>query len=148
MEKEQLKKIKQEEENKIKYYIMFNTILIILIGLISGLLLGLTGILPLGFFIILFKFLNVGDYKTIMGTVLYVLLFPLTFGSVWEFYKAKKLNFFVGNVLIITMVIGSYFGSKLVLDERFQLTEKTIKYITAVMTFIFSIVFFITAYNL
>ena len=127
---------------------MFNTILIILIGLISGLLLGLTGILPLGFFIILFKFLNVGDYKTIMGTVLYVLLFPLTFGSVWEFYKAKKLNFFVGNVLIITMVIGSYFGSKLVLDERFQLTEKTIKYITAVMTFIFSIVFFITAYNL
>jgi uncharacterized membrane protein YfcA len=127
---------------------MFNTIFIVLIGLISGLLLGVTGILPLGFFIILFKFLNVGDYKTIMGTVLYVLLFPLTFGSVWEFYKAKKLNFFVGNVLIITMVIGSYFGSKLVLDERFQLTEKTIKYITAVMTFIFSIVFFITAYNL
>ena len=127
---------------------MFNTILIILIGLISGLLLGLTGILPLGFFIILFKFLNVGDYKTIMGTVLYVLLFPLTFGSVWEFYKAKKLNFFVGNVLIITMVIGSYFGSKLVLDERFQLTEKTLEHITAVMTFIFSIVFFITAYNL
>jgi len=127
---------------------MFNTILIGLIGLISGLLLGLTGILPIGFFIILFKYLEVGDYKTIMGTVLYVLLFPLTFGSIWEFYKAKKLNFFVGNILIITMVIGSYFGSKLVLDERFKLTEKTIKYITAIMTFIFSIVFFITAYNL
>jgi len=127
---------------------MFNTILIGLIGLISGLLLGLTGILPIGFFIILFKYLEVGDYKTIMGTVLYVLLFPLSVGSVWEFYKAKKLNFFVGNILIITMVIGSYFGSKLVLDERFKLTEKTIKYITAIMTFIFSIVFFITAYNL
>ena len=127
---------------------MFNTILIILIGLISGLLLGLTGILPLGFFIILFKFLNVGDYKTIMGTVLYVLLFPLTFGSVWEFYKAKKLNFFVGNVLIITMVIGSYFGSKLVIDEHFKLTEKTIKYISAVMTLTASIIFFITAYNI
>ena len=127
---------------------MFNIIFIIIIGLISGLLLGLTGILPLGFFIILLKYLGVGDYKTIMGTVLYVILFPLTIGSVWEFYKAKKINFFVGNILLVTMIIGSYFGSKLVLDERFQLTEKTIKYITAIMTFIFSIVFFITAYNL
>jgi uncharacterized membrane protein YfcA len=127
---------------------MFNTIFVGLIGLISGLLLGLTGILPLGFFIILFKFLDVGDYKTILGTVLYVILFPLSIGSVWEFYKAKKINFFVGNILIITMVIGSYFGSKLVLDERFKLTEKTIKYITAIMTFIASIIFFITAYNL
>ena len=127
---------------------MFNTIFVITIGLISGLLLGLTGILPLGFFIILLKYLDVGDYKTILGTVLYVILFPLSVGSVWEFYKAKKINFFVGNILIITMVVGSYFGSKLVLDERFQLTEKTIKYITAIMTFIVSIVFFIAAYNL
>ena len=127
---------------------MFNTIFVIIIGLISGLLLGLTGILPLGFFIILLKYLDVGDYKTILGTVLYVILFPLSVGSVWEFYKAKKINFFVGNILIITMVVGSYFGSKLVLDERFQLTEKTIKYITAIMTFIVSIVFFIAAYNL
>ena len=127
---------------------MFNTIFVIIIGLISGLLLGLTGILPLGFFIILFKFLNVGDYKTILGTVLYVILFPLSLGSVWEFYKAKKINFFVGNILIITMVIGSYFGSKLVIDELFKLTEKTIKYISAVMTLTASIFFFITAYNI
>ena len=127
---------------------MFNTIFVALIGLISGLLLGLTGILPLGFFIILFKFLNVGDYKTILGTVLYVILFPLSLGSVWEFYKAKKINFFVGNILIITMVIGSYFGSKLVIDEHFKLTEKTIKYISAVMTLTASIFFFITAYNI
>jgi uncharacterized protein len=127
---------------------MFNTIIICLIGLISGLLMGLTGILPLGFFLILLNYLNIGDYKTIIGTVLYVILFPLTIGSVWEFYKTKKINFFVGNILLVTMIIGSYFGSKLVLDERFQLTEKTIKYISAVMSFVFSIAFFITAYNL
>ena len=89
-----------------------------------------------------------GDYKTIIGTVLYVLLFPLSVGSVWEFHKVKKINFFVGNILLVTMIIGSYFGSKLVLDEHFQLTEKTIKYITAALTFILSIVFFIAAYNL
>jgi len=127
---------------------MFTTIFICLIGMLSGILLGLTGILPLGFFILLLKYLDVGDYKTIIGTVLYVILFPISIGSVLEFYKAKKINFFVGNILLVTMIIGSYIGSKLVLDERFKFSEKTIKYITAVMTFIFSIAFFITAYNL
>lgn len=127
---------------------MFTTISICIIGIISGILLGLTGILPLGFFILLFKYLNVGDYKTILGTVLYVILFPLSIGSVLEFYKAKKINFFVGNILLITMVIGSYIGSKLVIDEHFKFTEKTIKYITAIMTLVASILFFIDANSL
>lgn len=127
---------------------MFTTISICLIGLLSGLLLGLTGILPLGFFILLFKYLDVGDYKTILGTVLYVLLFPLTFGSILEFYKAKKINFFVGNILLITMIIGSYIGSKLVLDDHFKISEKTIKYISAIITFVASMLFFIHAYQL
>ena len=106
---------------------MFNTIIICLIGIISGVLFGITGILPLGFFILLLKYLNVGDYKTILGTVLYVVVFPLSIGSVLEFHKAKKINFFVGNILLITMVFGSYIGSKLVLDDHFKLTEKTVK---------------------
>lgn len=127
---------------------MFNTIFIILIGLLSGILLGLTGILPLGFFILLLKYLDVGDYKTILGTVLYLIVFPLSIGSALEFYKAKKINFFVGNILLITMIIGSFLGSKLVLDERFQFTEKKIKYISAIMTFVASILFFINAYKL
>ena len=127
---------------------MFVTIYICIIGILSGLLLGLTGILPLWFFILLLKYLNVGDYKTILGTVLYVILFPLSIGSVLEFYKAKKINFFVGNILLVTMVIGSYFGSKLVLDDHFKFTEKTIKYITAIFTFVASILFFIDAYTL
>ena len=127
---------------------MFNTISICLIGILSGILTGLTGILPLAFFISLFKYLNVGDNKTILGTVLYVLLFPLSIGSVLEFYKSKKINFFVGNILLITMVVGSYFGSKLVLDKEFNFTEKKIKYISSIITLVASIVFFVDAYNL
>ena len=127
---------------------MFNTIGIILIGLLSGLILGVTGILPIGFFVILLKYLNIGDYKTIIGTVLYVILFPLTIGSVFEFYKSKKINFFAGNILLITIIIGSYIGSKLILDEHLKLTEKQIKYISAIITFIASIIFFTSAYNL
>lgn len=127
---------------------LFDIVSIIMIGIVSGVLMGVTGILPLGFFILLFKYLGVGDHKTIIGTVLYVILFPLTIGSVWEFYKAKKINFVAGNTLMVGMIIGSFYGSKLVLDERFQLSEKTIKYMTAVMTFIASILFFISAYIL
>jgi len=119
-----------------------------LIGLLSGVLLGITGILPLGFFIIFLRFLNVGDYKTILGSVLYVVLFPISIGSFIQYYQAGKVNFLVGNILLITMVLGSYFGTKLVLDERYQLTEKTIKYITACMSFVASMIFFFTARNM
>ena len=45
-------------------------------------------------------------------------------------------------------MIGSYFGSKLILDERYKLTEKTINYITSFITFIASVVFFINGYFL
>ena len=121
---------------------------VILIGLISGVLLGITGILPLGFFIIFLRFLDVGDYKTILGTVLYVIIYPISIGSVWQYHRAGKVNFLVGNILLVTMLLGSYFGTKLVLDEKYKLSEKTIKYITAVMSLIASILFFITAYNL
>ena len=127
---------------------MLNTIFICLIGLITGLFSGMTGFFPLGLFVVLFKYLGVGDNETIIGTVLYLLLFPLSIGSVWQFYKSKKINFIVGNILLITIMIGSYFGSKLVLDERYKLTEKKINYITSVITFIASIVFFINGYNL
>jgi uncharacterized membrane protein YfcA len=127
---------------------MLTIISIGVVGLLSGIVLGLTGIFQVGVFILLLKYLNIGDYKTITGTVLYVILFPLTIGSVFEFYKAKKINFFAGNILLITMIIGSYLGSKLVLDERFNITEKTIKYISSALTFCASILFFITAYNL
>ena len=127
---------------------IFNTVLIIIIGLFFGIMMGMTGILPIGLLIMVLKYLNVGDYKTILGTVLYVILFPITIGSVWDFYNARKINYFVANVLLVTLIIGSFLGSKFVLDERIQLSEKTIKYISAVITLIASILFFISAYKL
>ena len=127
---------------------MFTTIYICFIGIILGIISGITGILFTGFPILALKYLDVGDYKTIIGTTLYILLFPLSIGSVIEFYKAKKINFFVGNLLLITVIIGSYFGSKLLLEERFKFTEKKIKYITAILLFFAGILFFMEAYNL
>ena len=127
---------------------MFNIIFVCLIGIIIGLISGITGVLFTGFAIILFKYLDVGDYKTILGTTLYVLLFPLTIGSIVEFYKAKKINFAVGNLLLVSLLIGSYIGSKLVLDDSYSLTEKKIKYMSAILSFFSSILFFTQAYKL
>jgi uncharacterized membrane protein YfcA len=92
--------------------------------------------------------LDIGDYKTILGTVLYVTLFPITIGAVIEFYRAKKINFVAGNLLLITVLIGSYIGSKLVLNDDYTLTEKKIKYISGVLALFSSGLFFNSAYNL
>jgi uncharacterized membrane protein YfcA len=127
---------------------MLNMIFICLIGIILGLISGSTGNLFTGFAVVLFKYLSVGDYKTILGTVIYVLLFPLTIGSVWEFYKAKKINFLVGNITLISLIIGSFFGSKLVLNDNYKLSEKSIKYISAFFSFLGGGLFLFEAYNL
>jgi uncharacterized membrane protein YfcA len=127
---------------------MFNLILICLLGIIIGIISGLTGILFTGVAVVLLKFLDIGDYKTILGTILYVTLFPITIGAVIEFYKAKKINFVAGNLLLITIIIGSYIGSKLVLNDTYSLSEKKIKYISGILTFFSSSLFFYSAYNL
>lgn len=128
--------------------LMLNILFMCLLGIIIGIISGQTGILFTGFIIVFLKYLDVGDYKTILGTTLYITLFPITIGAVIEFYKAKKINFLAGNLLITTIVIGSYIGSKLVLNDSYNLTEKKIKYMSAILAFFSSCLFFISAYNL
>ena len=53
---------------------ILNIIFICLIGIITGLISGITGFFPLGLFIVLFKYLNIGNNQTIIGTILYVLI--------------------------------------------------------------------------
>ena len=127
---------------------MYNILIICLIGIIIGMLMGLTGNLFFGFVIVLFKYLDVGDYKTIIGTTLYVMMFPLAIGSTIEFYKAKKINLLVGNLLLITLIIGSYFGSKIILYDAFKISEKQIKYLSGVLAVLTGILFFMQAEKL
>jgi len=48
--------------------------------------------------------------------------------------------------LLLTIIVGDYVGSLLVVDKRYQLSEKSIKYLTSILAFISSIVFFISAF--
>lgn len=118
----------------------------VVLGLISGVFLGITGILPVGIFLIILDYLNIGEYRSNLGAILFLNLFPYTIGSFYEFYKTKKINYSLGWILLISIIIGSYIGSKYVVGAGLKLSIKQLKYISAMVGLIMCILFFISAY--
>jgi len=125
---------------------MNNILIETILGLSSGIFLGITGIAPTGLILLAFDWLNIGDYKSNLGTILFINLFPITVGSVFEFYKAKQINFLIGTILLISMVVGSYIGSKFVAGNKNVLSTKSVKYITAYLSLFMGVVFLYSAY--
>jgi uncharacterized membrane protein YfcA len=115
------------------------------VGLICGVFLGITGIAPTGLIILALDYLKIDDYITNLGTILFINLFPITIGSVWEFYKAKKIDFTMGIILFLSIAMGGFLGSKLVVDKNYKLSKKTIKYITSILGLVIFISFLISA---
>lgn len=119
----------------------------IISGLLTGILLSVTGIVPFNLLILLLDYLKIGDHVSNIGLVLFINLFPISIGGVYDFYKAKKINYNVGFILLISIMIGSYIGSKLILSKTNKLSVKTIKYITAFYGLILFIAYLISAYH-
>ena len=117
-----------------------------ILGLVSGIFLGLTGILPIGIILIALDYLNIGDYISNLGAILFLNLFPVTIGSIYEFYKSKKINFSLAWILLLSIILGSYIGSKYIVGAGFKLSVKQIKYVSAILALIMTIVFFMSAY--
>jgi uncharacterized membrane protein YfcA len=116
------------------------------LGLLCGLFLGITGIAPTSLILILLEYFKIGEYKSNLGAILLLNMFPLTIGSIYEFYKSKNINFELGIILLFSVVLGSYFGSKTVVGNNFKLSIKQIKYITSLLGLIIFILFLISAY--
>jgi uncharacterized membrane protein YfcA len=53
----------------------------------------------------------------------------------------------MGYILLFSIIIGGFIGSKLVLDKKYELSKKTIHYITSILGFIIGITFLITGLN-
>jgi len=119
----------------------------ILIGITIGGFLGATGLAPLGILLIILDYLKIGDYKSNLGTVLFVNLFPISIGAVFQFWKAKKINFTMGLLLIIGIFIGSYISANFVVKKENSLSIKTIKYTTAILNLIIAVLFLYSAYH-
>lgn len=116
------------------------------LGLLSGILMGMTGIPGLPLLILAFDYFKLDEYKKILGAILFVNLFPISVGSVWEFYKNKQIDFKMGWIVLLTSVIGGYLGAKFVTSGKNKLSDKSIKYISAAFSIFTGILFLISAY--
>jgi uncharacterized membrane protein YfcA len=116
-----------------------------ILGLLSGAIFGMTGVSVTGFVIIFLDYFGIQSYKTIIGTLLFLNLFPLTIGSVYEFYKSKQIDYLLGGVLLATVVLGSYAGSLMVVGGN-GLSDKTIKYVSGAVNVFLAVLFFVSGY--
>lgn len=130
---------------------MFREIVTILFGIFTGwfaAFVGTTG----GSAIVLYLFLVLGilpRQTLIAGTMLFVSVFPLTLVSLFQ-YNKKNIDFYIGAFMILGMIIGLYFGSKLVewvnkrygesLGDEWKFGLTAIIY--AIMTFLYAYQFF------
>jgi len=117
-----------------------------ILGLLCGIFLGITGIAPTGLILLALDFLKIGDYKSNLGAILFLNLFPITIGSVFEFYKSNKINYSIGTILLLTIIIGSFIGSRFVVGNKIVLSTKIIKLITAYLSLFMAGAFFYAAY--
>lgn len=117
----------------------------LILGLFAGIFSGITGIFPAGLLLIIFDYFNIGNYKTNLGAIALINLFPISLGSFFNFYRTNNINYSMGFILLISIIAGGYIGSLFVVDKRFELSKKTIHYITSILGFIIGITFLVTA---
>jgi len=125
---------------------MLEYVIYILFGLVSGFALGTTSFNPIGLILLLLNALNIGDYKSNLGALIVLNLFPITIGSSFEFYKSGLINWPLALVLCVTITLGSYLGSKIIINKKYDISTKTIKYFTGYVVVIIGIAFLISAY--
>lgn len=117
-----------------------------ILGGLTGLFFGMTGILPLGLLLIIFDLLKIGDYISNIGAMILLYLLPISISSFWDFYKKDKINYSMGLILGLSIIIGSHLGSKIILSEKKIISEKNIKYMTAYLGFFTGALFLYSAY--
>jgi len=123
----------------IQYIIMIIRIfLTAIIGIIAGLIGGGLGIG--GTFILLpgLLFLNIiPDYKLAVGTVILSMLPPISILAAIDYYKRKQIDFLIAGVLCVSYIIAAKYGAFF----NKEYSDQTLKYITSLIFFIFSLYF-------
>lgn len=114
----------------------------IFLGLICGIFSGVTGILLL----IIFDYFKIGDYRSNLGAIAFLNLFPISIGSFYEFFKSGDVNFSMGIILLISIILGGYIGTKFILNEKIKISKQLIKYITSFLGFTIGFLFLVSAY--
>lgn len=90
-------------------------IVLALIGVLAGILSGFVGIGG-GVVIVpaLVYFLGLTQHQA-QGTSLFVLVMPVVFLALMNYWKSGNVNWQYGLIIALTFVVGGFFGSKLAL---------------------------------
>lgn len=116
----------------------------IIVGLISGLLGGCFGIagtmllLPL---VVLFGLFE--NYKTAIGTVLFSVLPPVSYLSIFEYKRMNLVDYKVGLILFFSYFLAAYVGGKI----SKQFNELHLKYSGVFIVFLLATYMLYNAYT-
>jgi uncharacterized protein len=90
-------------------------LILIVIGIITGVMAGMLGIGGAIIMIPALVFLLGISQQTAQGTSLAVMLPPIGIIAAYNYYRAGQVNIRFAIILAVFFLIGSYFGSKLAL---------------------------------
>ncbi len=132
---------------------MYTELITLLLGMFMGVYAAFAGT-PGGSAITIYLLLTLGIIASpteMAGTILYVSSVPLGLAGVYMYYKKKKIDFYVGTIMIIGTLIGIYYGSKygLIVNETFgENYGNFLKYgVTSVIFTILSVLYTMKAYE-
>ena len=99
-------------------------LILILIGLLSGMLSGVFGVGG-GILIVpaLVFFLGLTQREA-QGTSLAILLLPVGILAVMNYHKAGLINYKYAAIILLTFVVGAFFGSKLAIITPDKILKK------------------------
>jgi len=107
-------------------------LLIILIGIVTGVMAGMLGIGGAIIMIPALVFIMGFNQQLAQGTSLAVMLPPVGIIAAYNYWKAGHVNITVAIILAVAFIAGSFFGSKLAL----QMPQALLKKIFAVLLII------------
>jgi len=91
-------------------------LLLIVIGIITGIMAGMLGIGGAVIMIPALVYLLGISQQTAQGTSLAVMLPPIGIIAAYNYYKAGHANIKFAIILAVFFIVGSYFGSKLAIS--------------------------------
>lgn len=118
-------------------------IILVLIGISAGILSGFVGIGG-GIVIVpaLVYFLGLTQHQA-QGTSLFVLVLPVVFLAMQNYWKTDNVNWKFGLVIASTFIVGGYLGSKLAL----KLSPGMVKLIFGLIMAYVSVKLILSGYN-
>ena len=118
-------------------------LILVLIGIAAGVLSGFVGVGG-GIIIVpaLMFFLGLGQLQA-QGTSLFIILLPVGFLAVLNYYKQGQINWGYGLVVALAFVVGGYLGSKLSL----KMSPHLVKFVFGLFMLLISVKLIVSGYN-